>query len=109
MELRAVIEGLRALKGPCAVVVRTNSKYVRDGMTKWIHNWKSEGWVHKVKGKPGRQFIKNRELWEEVERLQSRHEVVWEWVRGHANDEDNKRCHNLANIAAHSRLERRTL
>jgi ribonuclease HI len=107
MELRAVIEGLRALKGPCAVVVRTDSKYVRDGMTKWIHNWRSKGWVHKVKGKPGRQSIKNRELWEEVERLQTRHEVVWEWVKGHARDEDNKRCHVLANTAAHSRFAAR--
>jgi ribonuclease HI len=102
MELRAVIEGLRILKEPCAVLVRTDSNYVKDGMTKWIQNWKSEGWVHKVKGKPGRQPIKNRELWEEVERLQSLHKVVWEWVKGHANDEDNKRCDVLANTAARS-------
>jgi len=102
MELRAVIEGLRILKEPCEVVIRTDSKYVKDGMTKWIHGWKSKGWVHKEKGKPGRQPIKNRELWEEVERLQTRHEVVWEWVKGHANDEDNKRCDVLANTAANS-------
>jgi ribonuclease HI len=102
MELRAVIEGLRALKEPCAVVVRTDSQYVRDGMTKWIHNWKSKAWVHKVKGKPGRQPVKNRELWEEVERLQRLHEVVWEWVKGHASDKDNVRCDLLANMAARS-------
>ncbi len=103
MELRAVIEGLRVLKKPCAVLVRTDSKYVKDGMTKWTHKWKAQGWVHKVKGKPGTQPIKNRELWEEVERLQSLHEeVVWEWVKGHASDEDNKRCDVLANTAAHS-------
>ncbi len=102
MELRAVIEGLRALKRPCAVVVRTDSKYVKDGMTKWIHNWKSQGWVRKEKGKAGKQPIKNRELWEEVERLQRIHNVAWEWVKGHANDEDNKRCDVLANMAAQS-------
>lgn len=100
MELRAVIEGLGVLKEPCTVLVRTDSKYVKDGMTKWIHNWKSKGWVHKVKGKQGRQPIKNRELWEEIERLQSLHEVVWEWVKGHANDEDNERCDILAKTAA---------
>ncbi len=102
MELRAVIEGLRVLKKPCAVLVRTDSKYVRDGMTKWIHSWKSKGWVHKEKGKPGRQPIKNRELWEEVERLQRIHIVDWEWVKGHANDKDNERCDVLARTAARS-------
>ena len=102
MELRAVIEGLRVLKKPCTVLIRTDSKYVKDGMTKWIHNWKSNGWVHKVKGKPGMQPIKNRELWEELERLQRTHNVVWKWVKGHANDEDNKRCDVLARTAARS-------
>jgi len=102
MELRAVIEGLRVLKEPCEVLVRTDSRYVKDGMTKWIHSWKSKGWVHKVKGQPGRQPVKNRELWEEVERLERPHKVVWKWVKGHANDEENKRCDVLANTAAHS-------
>ena len=102
MELRAVIEGLRALKGPCAVVMRTDSSYVRDGMTKWLQNWKSKGWVRKQRGNPGMQPIKNRELWEEIELLRRRHRVVWKWVKGHANDEDNKRCDALAKTAAHS-------
>jgi ribonuclease HI len=102
MELRAVIEGLRTLKEPCAVLVRTDSSYVRDGMTKWIHGWKSKGWVHKEKGKAGNQPVKNRELWEEVERLRRTHEVAWEWVKGHADDEDNNRCDILANMAARS-------
>jgi|SRR5882762_5574522 len=102
MELRAVIEGLRALKEPCAVRVRTDSRYVRDGMSKWIHDWKSKGWVHKEKGKSGKQPVKNRELWEEVERMQQMHQVVWEWVKGHASDEDNRRCDALANMAARS-------
>jgi ribonuclease HI len=71
-------------------------------MTKWIQNWKSKGWVRKEKGKPGMQPIKNRELWEKVERLQRPHKVVWKWVKGHANDKDNKRCDLLANAAARS-------
>ena len=102
MELRAAIEGLRVLKKPCAVLIRTDSKYVRDGMMKWIHKWKSNGWVHKEKGRPGMQPIRNRELWEELERLQQTHNVVWKWVKGHANDEDNKRCDVLARTAARS-------
>ncbi len=97
-----MIEGLRVLKKPCAVLVRTDSKYVKDGMTKWIHKWKAQGWVHKVKGKPGTQPIKNRELWEAIERLQRIHVVDWEWVKGHANDEDNKRCDVLAGMASRS-------
>lgn len=82
------------------MVVRTDSAYVKDGMTKWIHNWKESGWVHKEKGKTGRQPIKNRELWEEIEQLQQIHQIQWEWVKGHAGDEDNQRCDILANTAA---------
>jgi len=104
MELRAVIEGLRALKERCEVVVRTDSRYVKDGMTKWIHGWKASGWVHKESGKPGTQPIKNRELWEEIDRLQHLHEVHWEWIKGHSHDEDNKRCDLLANAAARSEI-----
>lgn len=103
MELRAVIEGLRELKEPCAVVVRTDSRYVKDGMTKWIRKWKSNGWVRKEGGKSGWQRIKNRDLWEELERLQRIHQVKWEWVKGHADDADNKLCDLLANNAARSR------
>jgi ribonuclease HI len=73
MELRAVIEGLRALKEPCAVVVRTDSRYVKDGMTKWIRNWKSNGWVRRENRKSAWQRVKNRDLWEELERLQRTH------------------------------------
>jgi len=100
MELQAVIEGLKALNEPCAVVIRTDSKYVQDGMTKWIHNWKRNGWVRKENGKPGTAPIKNRELWEELDRLHQRHEIRWQWVKGHAADEDNNRCDALANQAA---------
>jgi ribonuclease HI len=107
MELQAVIEGLKTLKEPCMVTVRTDSTYVRDGMTKWIHNWKSSGWVHKEKGKPGKQPVKNRELWEELERLSQVHQIRWEWVKGHADDEDNQRCDSLANAAAREQVDSR--
>ena len=92
MELRAVIEGLRTLNKLRAVLVRTDSKYLRDGMTTWIQKWKSEDWIR----------IKNRALWQELERLQRMHKVSCKWVKGHANDEDNERCHLLANKAARS-------
>jgi ribonuclease HI len=101
MEMRAVIEGLSAIKEPCTVTVRTDSQYLSDGMTKWIFNWKARNWVHKIKGH-GWQPIKNRDLWEEIDRLRQPHEVSWEWVRGHANDPDNIRCDYLANAGARS-------
>ena len=97
MELRAVIEGLRALNERCAVLVRTDSKYVKEGMTNWIHAWKSEDWIR----------TKNRALWQEVDRLQRLHKVSCKWVKGHANDQDNERCHLLANKAARSLHEKR--
>ena len=99
MELTAVIEGLRALKEPCQVVVRTDSQYLKDGITSWIHSWKSNGWTHKVKGS-GRQPVKNRDLWETLDVVRQRHSIEWLWVKGHADDPDNLRCDQLANGAA---------
>jgi len=103
MELKAAIEGFRALKEPCCVTVRTDSQYLSDGMTKWIQNWKANNWVHKVKHE-GKQPIKNRDLWEEIDRLVDKHEVQWVWVKGHATDPDNNRCDSLANDAARGRM-----
>jgi ribonuclease HI len=100
MELRAVIEGLGAVKERCAITVRTDSLYLKDGITKWIVNWKANGWVRKVKGLQGRQPIKNRDLWEELDNLVKGHDVTWEWVRGHCTDSENNRCDMLANAAA---------
>ena len=99
MELRAVIEGLSALKEPCLVTVRTDSQYVKDGITSWIHNWKKHGWVHKVRG-AGKQPVKNQDLWQALDQMAQKHEVTWEWVRGHATDVDNNRCDQLATAAA---------
>jgi ribonuclease HI len=99
MELKAVIEGLRAVKESCSITVRTDSQYLRDGMTKWIHKWKANHWERQVKGE-GQQPVKNRDLWEELDLLTQNHEITWLWVKGHASDEDNNRCDDLANRAA---------
>jgi ribonuclease HI len=99
MEMKAVIEGLTALKEPCDVVVRTDSQYLRDGITLWIRKWKTNHWLRNVKGQ-GKQPVRNRDLWEEMDRLQQLHHIEWQWVKGHADDQDNNRCDVLANSAA---------
>jgi len=99
MELRAVIEGLSALREPCRVTVRTDSQYLVNGITKWIHSWKSNGWVHHVRG-IGKQPVKNQVLWEGLDEITHKHEVTWEWVKGHSTDPDNLRCDRLATRAA---------
>lgn len=91
MELRAVIEGLRALKQPCEVVLVTDSRYVHDGIQKWLPNWKRKGWVT-----AGKDPVKNRDLWEELDALASRHAVKWVWVRGHSGNPENEACDALA-------------
>ena len=95
MELTAPIEGLRALKERCAVEIVTDSEYVKNGITTWIHGWKRKGWMTAAK-KP----VVNRDLWEELDRLVSGHDVKWEWTKGHASHEDNNRCDELAQRAA---------
>jgi ribonuclease HI len=100
MELQAVIEGLRTLKEPCRVVVKTDSRYLKDGMTKWIDGWKRKGWQHKVRGSLRREEVKNRDLWEQIDQLQALHHVRWKWTKGHSTDEDNNRCDVLANASA---------
>jgi ribonuclease HI len=99
MELRAVLAGLSALKEPCRVVVRTDSQYLRNGMTSWIYNWKKRGWVHHVRGS-GQQPVKNRDLWQALDEIAKKHEITWQWVKGHASDRDNNRCDELATRAA---------
>ncbi|HIE53836.1 MAG TPA: ribonuclease HI, partial [Chromatiaceae bacterium] len=94
MELTAVIEGLKALKRPSRVRVVTDSQYVKNGMQQWIHNWKRNGWRTAAK-KP----VKNAELWKELDRLVSLHDVQWEWVRGHSGHPENERVDQLANQA----------
>jgi ribonuclease HI len=95
MELTAVIEGLTALKRPCDVVLFTDSQYVRQGITQWIHNWKSRGWTTKDK-KP----VKNADLWRRLDEVAQNHHIDWRWVRGHAGDPGNEKADALANIGA---------
>jgi len=80
-----VIAGLSALKEPCAVLVTTDSKYVKQGLTEWLERWKKRSWVRKVKGLPGTQPVKNRDLWEQLDALKSKHSIRLEWVKGHAD------------------------
>jgi len=101
MELTAAIEGLRALKQPCDVVVTTDSEYLKNGITKWIQGWKSRGWVTKEK-KP----VLNRDLWEELDRLSNYHQTNWEWRKGHDSHQDNNRCDELAQAAARKQRTR---
>lgn len=91
MELMGAIKGLNALIEPCKVDLYSDSKYVLDGMSKWIHGWKRNGWVNASK-KP----VKNADLWQRLEEAASRHEVKWHWVRGHDGHPENERADELA-------------
>ena len=95
MEMRAVIEGLKALKEPCEVALYSDSKYVIDGITKWIHGWKKRGWVNAAK-KP----VANAEMWRELDEATRRHKVSWNWVKGHSGHPENERVDTLASDEA---------
>ncbi len=95
MELTAVIEGLKALKRPCRVVICTDSQYVKNGMEGWIHGWKKNGWKTAAK-KP----VKNDDLWKELDVLSHKHELKWTWVKGHAGHSENEKADALANRGA---------
>jgi ribonuclease HI len=92
MELTAVIQALASLKQHCRVAIYTDSEYVKNGITTWIHNWKQRGWRTADK-KP----VKNVELWQRLDALALHHEVRWHWVRGHNGDPGNERADELAN------------
>ncbi len=92
MELTAVIEALAALKQPSRVVLHTDSEYVKNGITTWIHAWKSRGWLT-----ADRKPVKNIDLWQRLDALREGHRVDWRWVRGHAGDPGNERADALAN------------
>jgi ribonuclease HI len=95
MELTAAIEGLRALTQPCEVEVITDSEYVKNGITQWIHGWKRNNWITSAK-KP----VMNSDLWRELEEEVSRHKTTWTWTKGHAAHDDNNRADELAAMAA---------
>lgn len=91
MEMMAVIEALKALKKPSEVKLYTDSKYVMDGITKWLEGWKAKGWKTAAK-KP----VKNQDLWQEIDAQVCRHSVQFIWVKGHAGDPGNERADELA-------------
>lgn len=91
MELTAAIRALEALKRPCAVTLSTDSKYVMDGITKWIHGWQRNGWRT-----TDRKPVKNADLWQELVEAARRHRIEWKWVKGHNGDPDNERVDALA-------------
>jgi ribonuclease HI len=91
MELLAAIEALEALKRPCHIDLHTDSTYLRDGITKWIVNWKRNGWKTAAK-KP----VKNVDLWLRLEAAIARHQINWHWVKGHAGDPGNEAADALA-------------
>jgi ribonuclease HI len=94
MELTAVIRGLQTLKRPSRVRVITDSQYVKNGITQWIHNWKRNGWKT-----AGKQAVKNADLWRQLEQEVSKHQVEWRWVKGHAGHPENELADRLANRA----------
>jgi ribonuclease HI len=95
MELKAAVEGLRALKEPCEVKIVTDSQYLKNGITSWIHRWKRNGWRTAAK-----QPVINRDLWEDLDEQVARHRTEWTWTKGHASHADNNRCDELATGAA---------
>ncbi len=95
MELKAAIEGLNALKKPCRVKLSTDSRYVMDGLTKWIFGWQKNGWKT-----ADRKPVKNADLWQELLDAARPHRIEWIWVKGHAGHADNERADKLASDAA---------
>ena len=94
MELTGVIEALKALKRPCDIIITTDSNYVKDGITQWIHNWKKKKWKTANK-----QPVKNKDLWEKLDNVVSQHQITWKWVKGHSGHPENERADELANQA----------
>lgn len=92
MELTAVIRALQALKRPCPVRIHTDSKYVRDGITGWIHGWKKNGWRT-----AGKKPVKNAELWQALDELVGKFDIEWLWVKGHNGEPGNEKADELAN------------
>ena len=101
MEMTAVIRGLRALIEPCEVTLHSDSRYVIDGMTKWVHGWQKKGWVNSSK-KP----VRNEDLWHELIAATARHKITWEWVKGHDGHVENERVDRIASAAAEAAAPR---
>ena len=91
MELMAAISALETLSRPSAIVITTDSAYVKNGVTQWIHGWKRNGWRT-----ADRKPVKNVELWQRLDEAQARHQVEWRWIKGHAGHPENERADELA-------------
>ncbi len=100
MELMAAIIGLETLTRPCKIILTTDSQYVRQGITQWIHNWKKRGWR-----KADKSPVSNVDLWQRLDQAIARHDIDWKWVKGHAGHSENERCDELARTAANSPTE----
>ncbi|MFK8016122.1 MAG: ribonuclease HI [Gammaproteobacteria bacterium] len=92
MELMAAIQGLNALTRRCEVALYTDSRYVMQGITEWMANWKRRGWKTAAK-----KSVKNQDLWQQLDEAVARHDVNWHWVKGHSGDEGNECADALAN------------
>ncbi|CAN5485051.1 ribonuclease HI [soil metagenome] len=97
MEMMAAVEALNALKRPCRIILSTDSKYVMDGITKWVFGWQKNGWKT-----ADRKPVKNAELWQALVEATRRHTIDWRWVRGHNGHPENERADRLASAAADS-------
>jgi len=91
MELKAAIEALKALKKPSSITIYSDSKYVIQGITEWVHGWKKRDWKNSAK-----QDVANQVLWKELDQLNQQHHVTWQWVKGHAGNEGNEKADALA-------------
>ncbi|MCL2918862.1 ribonuclease HI [Shewanella litorisediminis] len=98
MELLAPIVALESLKEPCNVILTSDSQYMRQGITEWIHGWKKKGWVTASKTP-----VKNVDLWQRLDAAAAKHNVDWRWVKGHAGHTENERCDTLAREAAEAK------
>jgi Ribonuclease HI len=101
MELTAAIMGLEALKKPCRVELTTDSQYLKKGITEWLQDWKQRHWKT-----ANRKPVKNIELWQRLDKVVSRHQIRWHWVKGHSGHVENERADQLANMAIDEMLEK---
>jgi len=99
MELTAAVKGLQTLKEPCRVEITTDSTYMKNGITSWIHKWKRNGWRTASK-KP----VLNQDLWRQLDEQVARHRTEWKWTKGHASHAENNRCDELATMAAREQI-----
>ena len=95
MEMTAALNALKVLKASCEIVLWTDSTYLRDGITKWIRGWKAKGWRTSTK-----EPVKNADLWQAIDAAAAKHQITWQWVRGHSGHRENERCDELAVGAA---------